>query len=83
MKPWKHVENALRNIMNVASYYMGGTLCIDFPDGKGIALNRNGTGFVFNFKRKNPLLKNATIYQPPHIQQLVRSIYEKEKAQVA
>lgn len=79
MKTWTHVENALRNIYDVASYYIGGTLCIDFPDGKGIALNSNGTGFVFNFKKNHSHLKNAKLYQPSHIRELVQKIYEKEK----
>ena len=45
-KFWDHVDKALDDIDNRASYYVGATLCIDFPDGKMVGLNLNGTGFT-------------------------------------
>ena len=75
-KIWDDVEKALDDIENVASYYAGGTLCIDNVIGNGvhIGLNRDGKGFIFNCKAKN-----GELYLPPHITTKVNAIYNKYK----
>lgn len=70
-KFWSHIEEALNNINNVNSYYVGGTLCIDFPDEKTIGLNLDGTGFT----------PGGKLYQPKHIHKLVVETYRTTKGE--
>jgi hypothetical protein len=79
-KFWEHVELALNNIENIASYYAGGTLSLPLGKDKlgkdrGICLNLSGRGFVLSD------IKNSTFYAPDHITKLVRDTYLKYKGE--
>ena len=76
VKFWNHIEQRLIT-RDGKIYYMGGTLAIDdiYPN-SGIALNLDGTGFLFHYNRKKiPHLKNSKVYLPKYILKMVRSIY--------
>jgi len=70
-KFWNHIEEALNDIENVKSYYVGGTLCIDFSIKRLIGLNLDGTGFT----------PGGKLYQPKHIHKLVIETYRKLKGE--
>lgn len=73
-KCWKRVEEKLQSLQGTI-YYMGGTLSVGLTSETGVALNLDGTGFVFGkFKGKN-----ERVYQPDHILELVRKIYREKK----
>lgn len=73
-KCWSRVEEKLQTLQGTI-YYMGGTLSVGLTPQTGIALNLDGSGFVFGkFKGKN-----ERVYQPPHILELVRKIYREKK----
>ena len=75
MRPsyWKPVEDALIN-RDVPIYFVGGTLCVDYAKSKGIGINLDGRGFVFNAS-----LKNGRVYVPKHVVAIVRDIYLQTK----
>ena len=70
-KFWKIVEDALNDPENHATYYVGGTFCIDFPNG-GVGLNLDGTGFSFN---------GGNLYMPKYINDKVKELYLKYKGE--
>lgn len=73
-KCWQRVEKKLRTLEGNI-YYIGGTLSIGLSPNTGIALNLDGTGFVFG--KLNG--KNDRVHQPAHILELVRKIYRDKK----
>lgn len=44
---FRKIDQALDDIENYASYYVGATLCIDFKYHPNVALNLNGRGFSY------------------------------------
>ena len=46
---FRKVLEALMNIEKYNSYYIGGSLCIDFKFSPSVILNRNGRGFFYFF----------------------------------
>ena len=73
-KYWGHVETALRDLESRISYYIGGTLSISLTKERGIALNLDGTGFVFNQSRPP---RDERVHQPDFILKIVRELYRK------
>lgn len=73
-KCWNRVEKKLRTLQGNI-YYIGGTLSVGLTPETGIALNLDGTGFVFGKIQG----KNDQVCQPPHILELVRKIYRDKK----
>jgi hypothetical protein len=80
MKLWSfnRIRLALMNIENEQSYYVGGSLCIDFDDYPSVVLNRNGRGFFYRFKKSKH--KEIKFVMPRDMQDLVLSIYDKCEA---
>jgi hypothetical protein len=66
------------NLENEKSYYVGGSLCIDFDDYPSVVLNRNGRGFFYQFKKSHH--KEIKFVIPKDIQDLVLYNYNKYKA---
>jgi hypothetical protein len=73
---WGPVLDALEN-RNKPMYYIGGTLCIDLDNKKGICLNLDGTGFTV--ARNSPLTKNLKVYAPSDVLEYVRIYYLEHK----
>ena len=71
---WTHVRAALDNIYRCASYYIGGTLCVDLAQGYSVCLNRNGRGFAFIVG--GPEIK---FLMPKDLQAQVNSLYKEIK----
>ena len=70
-----HIEIALENIEKTrGTYYAGGTLCLSIKGRNEVAMNIDGTGFVITNK-----MKNAKLYLPVRITELVRKVYLKHK----
>lgn len=78
-KCWNRVEDALKN-HNRCMYYAGGTLVIDWKKpGTGIALNLDGTGFVFGHIDDS---KHSTkVIQPDYILKMVQETYLETKGE--
>ena len=66
-KFWKHIDEALDDIHNAKSYYVGGTLCIDFDSGAFVGLNLDGTGFT----------RGGKLYIPDHIKEKVINVHRE------
>ena len=73
---FRKVNAALDDIENHASYYVGGTLFIDFQYHPCVALNRNGRGFSFHPKHTSIGQK---FLMTKEMQEKVRKIYKKYK----
>lgn len=70
----KDIENN-----NYRTYYIGGSLCIDFNYYPNVLLNRNGRGFFYGFKSgpyKNKI-KDIPFVVPNDMKELVLKIYNK------
>jgi len=77
-KCWNRVEDALKN-RNRRIYYAGGTLVIDWNEDSGIALNLDGTGFVFGHIDDS---KHSTkVIQPDYILKMVQETYLETKGE--
>lgn len=70
---FRKIDEALDDIENYASYYVGGTLCIDFKYRPSVGLNRNGRGFAYQNG------KQVTFLMTKEMQQKVNDIYRKYK----
>lgn len=70
---WKRIKEALANIYKVKSYYVGGTLCIDMPEGYCVGLNTNGRGFALSDG------KEITFIVTRDVQETIRNIYREFK----
>jgi hypothetical protein len=77
---WEHVKKRLEDESNL--YFFGGTLCVDHEEkAGGIALNLDGSGFVYS--NPYPFFKkwSGKFYPPQEIIELVRMIYLKTKGE--
>lgn len=68
---------ALKDIENQASYYIGGTLCIDFADMPCVGLNLNGRGF--SYRPESGTLTQTTFVLPNNMVKIVQDLYLKHK----
>lgn len=84
MKPnWDRIKKTLE-LQDYVMYYVGGTLCIDFPEGGLIGLNLAGTWFVsVPGGRANGPGSWPGDEMPPDILELVKKTYLKEKGETA
>ena len=75
-KFWQHIEEALDK-KTCPIYFFGSTLGVDYKPGSGIALDIDGTGFVFG--GNDTFRKNPKVFIPLHVLNKVRKIYFEAK----
>lgn len=81
------IDAALDDIENYASYYIGGSLCIDFKYHPSVVLNRNGRGFAYygspNFEKfdefKKDMKSERRFVVPRRMQDKIEAIYQEYK----
>ena len=71
------IREALDNIEAYHSYYVGGSLCIDFEYYPSVLINRNGRGFFYNPRSKKILERHFIL--PKDMTEKVNKIYNKYK----
>lgn len=76
---WQMIDQLLDNIENIGAYYAGGTLFVPFAQGKSVALNIEGSGFVLGSRYSH--MKDSTLRQPTEITEKVRELYLKYRGQ--
>ena len=73
---WNQIRAALEDVYNRASYYIGGTLCIDMREGYSVCLNRNGRGFAFVLGEH----KDIKFLMPKDVEATVNRLYQEIRA---
>ncbi len=73
---FSRVKQALKDLENHASYYVGGSLCIDFKDMPCVVLNRNGKGWSY---RPNSNQGRFKFVVTREMQDLIEQAYFKHK----
>ena len=79
---WRQIRAALADIYNCKSYYLGGTLCIDF-EGYAVALNRNGRGFAVHSAKSDEYPVELTFIMTREDQKKVNQLYKEIKQKCA
>lgn len=78
---FSRLMKVLRDIKNHTSYYVGGTLFIDFKDMPNVGLNLSGRGFTYY---SEPGKWHETKFVMTHeMTELVRAIYLEHKGRTA
>lgn len=75
------VKEALKDIKNNASYYVGGSLCIDFKDMPSVVLHLNGRGF--QYRTGSGRLPAARFLLTKEMTEMVQSIYLEHKGRTS
>ncbi len=79
---FRKIDQALDDIENYQSYYIGGSLCIDFKFHPNVVLNKNGRGFSYyaetKFKTKK-IQDDQKFIVTSAMQKKINKIYNKYK----
>jgi len=72
---WRKIKRALADIENYNSYFVGGSLCIDFHFHPNVMLNKNGRGCAYDTKVVDVPTMNFVM--APDVQEKVKLLYLK------